>query len=137
MMERWPKYLLRLNLNANRSGDVSLRSRLNNREQPPFVLNGRPQTENLRRPVVALRANICQSASSRNKLLTDFLMAIIDLQPTAGSKPVVRPSLCSLALSTDPTRKTFAGDAQDPEQKKRLKELAKNPLFPAELKNLS
>src|SRR5258708_15370960 len=104
MMERRPKDFLRLNLNANRSGNVSLRPWLNNGEEPPFVLNGRPQTKNLRRPVVALRANIRQSAPTRNELLTDFLMAKIDLQSTTSSKPVVRPSLCSLALATDPTR---------------------------------
>ena len=102
MMERWPKDFLRLNLNANRSGNVALRSWLYYREQPSFVLNGCSQTQNLRGPVITSRADIGQSAASRNKLLTDLLMAKIDLQAIPCVKPVVGPSLCSLAFAADP-----------------------------------
>src|SRR6266404_3769865 len=103
-MERWPKDFLRLNLNPNRGGNVALRPWLNNREQPPFVLHGRPQTQNLRRPIIALHSDIRQSASSRNKLLADLLMAEVNLQAITGSKPIVRPGLGSLTLAADPTR---------------------------------
>src|SRR6267154_860148 len=104
MMERWPKDFLRLNLDANRGGNVALRPRLKDGEHPSLVLKGSGQTKNLRRPIVALHTDIRQSASSRNKLLANLLMAKIDLQPITSSKPVVRPGLSSLALATDPTR---------------------------------
>src|ERR1700747_635016 len=102
MMERWPKDLLRLNLNANRSGNVALRSWLYCREQPSFVLNRCSQTQNLRGPVITSRAKIGQRSAARHKLLADLLMAKIDLQAIPCAKPIVGPSLCSLAFAADP-----------------------------------
>src|SRR5712691_6775019 len=99
MMERWPKDFLRLNLNANRSGNVALRSWLYYREQPSFVLNRCSQTQNLRGPVITSRAKIGQCSAARHKLLTDLLMAKIDLQPITCSEPIVRPGLSSLAFA--------------------------------------
>src|SRR5438046_4138989 len=101
-MERWSKDPLRLNLNAYRGGNVALRSRLYNWEHPTFVLNGSAEAQDLGWPVITSYADIGQAAASRNKLLADLLMTEIDLQTISWAKPVIRPSVCSLAFATNP-----------------------------------
>src|SRR6266404_4099213 len=101
-MERWPEDFLRLNLNPNRGGNVALRPWLDKGEQPSLVLKGSGQAKDPRRPIIASHADIGQRPTPGNKLLTDLLMAKIDLQAIPCAKPIVGPSLCSLAFAADP-----------------------------------
>src|SRR4029077_7455083 len=53
-------------------------------------------------PVVAPYTYVSQSAPARDKLVTHFLVAEVDLQPISRAEPVVRPGLCALPLPANP-----------------------------------
>src|SRR5258708_2448918 len=76
--------------------------RLDHWKQPPLILHRCREAQVGTPPVIATHAEIGHCASPRNKHLADFLVAKIDLDPVARAKPIVRPSLCSLAASANP-----------------------------------
>ena len=71
-MERRPQKFLRLNLNADRCGNIALSPRLNDREQPALILHRCGETKLLRGPVISAHSEVGERASDGHELVADF-----------------------------------------------------------------
>src|SRR5216683_2787003 len=67
------------------------------------MLHGNRNAEVRTQRIIGPDTHVRERATSRNELLTNLLMAEIELQTIARAKPVVRPSLRALSTATDPT----------------------------------
>src|SRR5207244_11259200 len=92
----WPEGQLQSRTN------VGLLTRENHRKKPSFILHVCRDSQILVCPKIDPQSNVCKRSASRNKVLTDLLVAKVDLNPVLGSQPVIRPCLRSLAISPDP-----------------------------------
>ena len=76
--------------------------RLNHREEPPLVLHGNRKTQIRTQGIIGSGTEVSERAATREELLTDLLVAEVELQSIAWAKPVVRPSLRALPSASNP-----------------------------------
>src|SRR6202171_2864076 len=76
--------------------------RLNHGEEPTLVLYGNRKTEIRTQRIIGPDTRVCERATTRNELLANLLVAEIELQTVARTKPVICPSLRALLAAADP-----------------------------------